>query len=217
MPTLPAFKQRSNLLPIIVLVLHVVGVVGTLVPATRPLTLSLTPVNLLVSALLLVVTHRDSGDSMLWFFLFTFLVGYFVEVLGIHTGFPFGEYQYGNTLGWKLLEVPLVIGVNWFLLAYCFGVIANQLPVPIVYKVLLAALGMVLLDFVIEPVAIRLDYWNWEEGNVPWSNYLGWLAVSIFMQVAFRMVQFSGNNLLAKWILMAQILYFGAIYTFLIF
>ena len=40
---------------------------------------------------------------------------------------------------------------------------------------------MVLLDIMIEPVAIELDFWQWEGGNIPLQNYLMWFIVALFM------------------------------------
>ena len=41
---------------------------------------------------------------------------------------------------------------------------------------------MVALDFIIEPVAIHLDFWTWQNGIIPIQNYIMWLLVSLLMQ-----------------------------------
>jgi putative membrane protein len=44
------------------------------------------------------------------------VAGFFIEAIGVNTGLIFGNYVYKTTLGWKFLETPLIIGVNWILL-----------------------------------------------------------------------------------------------------
>ena len=55
-----------------------------------------------------------------------FLTGMITEILGVQWGWIFGNYQYGDALGYKVLGVPLLIGVNWALLTIITGAIAQQ-------------------------------------------------------------------------------------------
>jgi putative membrane protein len=48
-------------------------------------------------------------------------------MLGVHTGILFGNYKYGNALGLKLNDVPILIGINWFIVVYACGMSALQL------------------------------------------------------------------------------------------
>ncbi len=122
---MPALSKKF--LPhFLIILLHIVGVAGTLLhPHLASWSSALTPVNLIVSTGILLACHPGALRSVLPPLLFCVLVGFGVEVLGVHTGFPFGRYTYGPVLGWKLLEVPLVIGVNWLLLIYAFFSIGN--------------------------------------------------------------------------------------------
>jgi putative membrane protein len=90
------------------------------------------------------------------------VVGFFVEVVGINTGYLFGQYTYGETLGYKWLDVPLMIGVNWWILTYSTGILARYLPLPAIGRAVVAAVLMVGLDACIEPVAVRFDFWQWQ-------------------------------------------------------
>ena len=45
-----------------------------------------------------------------------------LNITGANTGLIFGNYTYGNILGMKVLGVPLIIGLNWFIVMYCAGV-----------------------------------------------------------------------------------------------
>ncbi|WKN42883.1 carotenoid biosynthesis protein [Tunicatimonas pelagia] len=190
------------------LVAHLAGIIGLAWPVTRPYFQLVTPINLVVSATLLLLFHQQWNRAFVFFLMFTFLLGVGIEVIGVHSEVVFGAYQYGETLGLKVMEVPLVIGVNWFILSYCTGVICSQLSFPPLVKSLLAAIMMVALDFFIEPVAIFFDFWHWEAETVPLRNYLGWLAVAWIMQLAFVYLPFSKKNPLAIYLFMAQLVFF---------
>jgi putative membrane protein len=37
---------------------------------------------------------------------------------------------------------------------------------------------LTLFDLVMEPVAIALNYWRWDQGSVPIDNYITWFILS---------------------------------------
>ena len=130
---------------------YLAGIIGLLLPQTQQLFQLLTPFHLLLTAVLLFGFHKTWNASFILFCLITFLIGYGVEVAGVHTGLIFGEYWYGDAFGFKQLEVPLLIGLNWLVLVYVTGVICEPLRWPVSFKAAAAALLMVGLDAVIEP------------------------------------------------------------------
>jgi len=207
---MPALSKKF--LPhFLIILLHIVGVAGTLLPLTSELVVALTPVNLIVSTGILLACHPGAVKSVLPPLLFCVLVGFGVEVLGVHTGFPFGRYTYGPVLGWKLLEVPLVIGVNWFLLIYAFFSIGNFFKKPAL-RILFTALVMLLMDLLIEPVAIHLGYWSWTGGDIPIQNYLSWFVISLVMALVMQRYQPKLFNPVSVTLILSQILYFSAIF-----
>ena len=204
----PSQKFPPHLL---IIILHMVGAVGTLVPLTSDLVISLTPVNLLISTGILLTRHPGTLRSLLPPLLFCVVTGFGVEVLGVHTGFPFGTYTYGEVLGWKLLDVPLVIGINWFLLIYAFFSVGSFLKKP-GFRILFTALAMLLMDLLIEPVAIHLGYWAWPGGNIPLQNYLSWFVISAVMALVMHTYQPKLSNPVSVTLILSQILYFSAIF-----
>jgi len=158
---------------------------------------SFTPLNLLISVVLIfMVSTKMRGLGL--FFLISFTIGYLAEVIGTQTGFPFGNYQYLQNLGPKLIEVPILIGVNWFLMAYASRLWANSLLKSHLAQAILASLLMVMVDFFIEPVAATLGFWQWENDKIPVENYFGWLGVSFMVQLLFPKSLFDEKNLIAK-------------------
>ncbi|GAB5522564.1 MAG: hypothetical protein Roseis2KO_04360 [Roseivirga sp.] len=192
----------------LLLAMHIAGVIGLAIPESRELFQLLTPFNLLATATIIFHFEEKKTARYILFILATFLVGYLVEVAGVHTGIIFGQYSYGATLGLKLFEVPLAIGLNWAILIYATGLASNKLSLPKPIRALAGAAMMVLLDLIIEPVAIHLDFWSWALESIPIQNYLAWFLVSVALHLFFQYLPFSKNNPLAIRLLCIQALFF---------
>lgn len=109
-----------------------------------------------------------------------------VEWIGVHTGYLFGNYTYGAVLGPKMLGVPLIIGVNWAMLSILSAALIATLKLPYWLEVILASSLMVFLDFLMEPVAIKLGFWNWKNNSIPIYNYVCWFFTALFLQFFYR-------------------------------
>lgn len=136
------------------------------------------------------------------------LSGFGVEWLGVHSNFPFGSYQYGKALGYKLDGVPIIIGVNWFLMVVSTAAVANRIGGNRFLRSLLAATLMVIVDIPIEAVCEKLDYWHWQAGSAPLSNFAAWLGVGFIMQYFAQPWLKSLNNQLAFYYMIIVLLFF---------
>lgn len=180
---------------------YVVGVVGLSLPYTRDFFILLMAPSLLLTMGFLLLFHREWSPLKIVIFAAIALLGYFVETLGVLTGEVFGSYAYGHALGLIILETPLMIGVNWIMLVYCFWAIAGRLSWPVWLKVPMAALLMVAYDFILEPVAIRLDMWYWAGDVIPFQNYAAWFAISLFFFSLLAVLRIRIQNPLAAWLI----------------
>ena len=114
-------RSKQNIAVAVAILFHTIGLIGILF-FNAPFFAALTPFNLLLSALLLVYTQEEKSKSFFLFVLICFIVGFFVEWLGVNYGVLFGSYEYGQVLGLKFKNIPIIIGVNWFIIIYCCGV-----------------------------------------------------------------------------------------------
>lgn len=196
-------------LPItIIAVFHLVGFIGFLFsPAYFR---SLTPVNLLLSAVLVMVMSNQSKGLFFMTLLLVALAGYFIEVAGVKTGWIFGHYYYGSALGCKVLSTPLLIGVNWALLIYATNQWVNFENKYV--NVVVAALLMIGLDFFIEQSAARFDFWYWRGARIPLQNYIAWFLVSLGMNWFANKELSKKPNPTAKAFYVIQVLFFVALY-----
>ncbi len=197
---------------IIIVLFHIVGLYGFLTPALELLFIKLVPYHLLLMLGLMLVTVNDRSLGLIKFTVGVYLAGFFIEVIGVNTGQIFGDYIYGTALGIKLWATPLLIGVNWLILVYSTGVFLETFNFK--SKWLFSAFGAGILlgiDFLIEPVAIRFDYWSWFEGVIPVQNYLGWYVFSYCLFLFFSASNFNKKNKAAVVLLFAQLCFFLAL------
>ncbi len=199
--------RKFNLTPYL-LIFYSVGIAGLLIPQTRDLFQALVPFNLLLNIILLVIYHGKSDNGFLWKALVIVIAGIVVEIVGVNTGLIFGSYEYGTTLGPKVLHTPLMIGVNWLMLVYCSLVITSRFIESTYFRAIIGAAMLVVYDFALEPAAISLGMWNWG-GPVPLQNYIAWLLVSfvmIWFADRFRMV--NTENKIAAPLFFIQLAFF---------
>ena len=211
----------------VVSLMYVVGTLGLIFPFTQPYFKLASAFNLWVSLILLLLFHEEYNRSFVFTAIGIFLAGFFIEVIGVHTGAIFGEYWYGQTLGTKILEVPLVIGANWLLLIYCSATITQKFCEILkkylfknsnfdnVYlKAIFASLSMVCLDYLIEPVAIYLDFWHWQNEEIPIQNFQAWFLIALLLSYIFLKGRFIKSNTLAILLFFLQCAFFISINIF---
>ena len=188
--------------------LHAVGLTGVAVYDAN-LVLDLTVFNLLLSAaVILGFGHRVDT----WRWLLTAYLTYGVEVVGVQTGFPFGDYTYGTRLGPTLYDVPhdrgpLAAHPHWghVLVAALDSSCGTSRRPPAVRH---AASLMVAMDFIIEPVAMRTGYWQWAGGHIPVENYIAWWIIAFALAWGWRHTRTFRTNPAAGWLLVVQTLFF---------
>lgn len=169
--------SKHSILLAIIVIFHGVGLVG-LYSGSRDYFLELSPLNLLISISCLVLSLGFS-PRLVVDILLVGMIGFAVEWIGVHTGWLFGDYTYGENLGWKWMEIPLIISINWVMLSFSSIACILHLKIPDLVKALLSALLMTVLDVLIEPVAIQSDFWSWNTGTIPFYNYVCWFLISL--------------------------------------
>lgn len=107
-----------------------------------------------------------------------------VEWLGVHTGYPFGTYQYTPVLGATVLGVPLAIPFAWYATVVnswrlAQGILGDREKRSRIAVAVMVGILTVALDLILEPMASLVKYyWVWEWGTVPIYNYLSWFVFS---------------------------------------
>jgi len=204
--------SKTNLSILLIIVFHIVGFLGLTLTETRPFFLGLVPAHIILMAGILFVNFSKIPKENIFAVAIVIVTGYIIEVIGVHTGVIFGKYFYGYTLGFKVLSVPLVIGLNWFIVVFSVGgYLRSLLKSSKVLRTILGAFILVGLDYFIEPVAVKLGYWAWDGNIIPFQNYVGWFFVSLAMMAFYNYYNFKKTNPVYKTLFIAQLLFFIAL------
>lgn len=207
-------RNKMDSLSIGILVLfHIIGVVLML---TQENGAELSYLNLLLCSVLIILGEHSLRNAFISL-LIIYVGGYLIEYIGVHTGVLFGEYHYGKGLSTKYMGIPLIIGLNWFIIVVSSTSIAQLIRTPtLVTKtpdILIALIAGALctaLDFLIEPVAIKFDYWSWATETIPTFNYITWFGfASMFAFIYLKMsskINRVGQALFVIWALFFTIL-----------
>jgi uncharacterized membrane protein len=194
--------DRSDLIPVLFLILMIVVVLPSFLGP--PLYLMIIMLTLHVALFFgFSFTHGYQtlgGKTISVFFGITFVVTYVMEWLGTHFGILFGHYYYTNQLGPLLMDVPVVIPVQWFNMLYVCYIMANIILIRnndgasasisyqrILLSSVVVGLFMVSWDFINDPYMVGVGSWVWTDPmeffgltfqGIPLSNFLGWVLTS---------------------------------------
>ena len=213
----------------LLLLIHVAGGIGMIYFDTS-LFAKATPINLLAMVVLILWNQEGLNNRFYLAISTAFLIGFLSEVAGVNGGFLFGQYSYGNILGFKLMHVPVLISLNWFAVVYSsyvtaslmlrfFGYdVSNSTVIKLQYLIvqcLLAASIATFFDWLMEPAAVQLGFWAWENEIIPLFNFVSWFGISFFISVVFACFRLSNSNRFAPILLVVQSIFFLFLRIFL--
>ena len=193
----------------LVAIVYLVGFIGLSIPCTQHFFNQLTVLNLIASLTVLLYYHKNWRIKFIAWLLGCFLIGFLTELIGVNTGLLFGYYEYSDLLGFKLFNTPIMVGVLWAIVCYVVCVFLSRL-----YRgnwSIMAFAGaslLTLMDYFIEPVAIKLGWWEWEEVSVPIFNYISWFMIAFFIISAFFILDIKVKNKLVKPYALIFVLFF---------
>ncbi len=172
-------------------------------------------VNLLVLVGVLRMNRRGTFLLLSLLLVLTAMVFTFLaEAVGVHTGRVFGSYHYGSAMKLQLLEVPLIIPFNWVMLVLGMTSLIRSMGLPTWIVPVLAAFGLVLFDYTMEPVAVALDYWTWQDGVIPLQNYLAWFVIALLVSGATVLSRINLDKKILRYYVFIQWLFFLVLNVF---
>ena len=169
----------------IIWLFHICGMIG-ISYGNKEFFLAFTPINLFISFVLLFINQVQLEKPELNATLIIFFVGMISEILGVNYGLIFGDYVYLDNLGFKVLGVPVLIGINWIILTFITGSMSSYIIKNKYIAALTGAILMILLDLIIEPVAPLLGFWIFDLPTVPLQNYIGWFVIGLTTQYIYH-------------------------------
>ena len=222
--------KRENKMPLIIrqfiekteltfYLIYSIGIAGYAFRSLRPVMNRLTlPVLFFTAVYAFVRTYFDSGKEkrkllVLWSS-GVFVVTMILEILGVQHGLFFGEYNYGDVLGPRVLGVPLIIGINWLIVIIGATSFVRKYSGNIIILAVLTGLTAFLFDYLMEPGAIALGFWEWS-GPVPIKNYITWFTISCVSSLIAMSLKLDISRKWAQALLGAQIIFFLFIRLFI--
>jgi uncharacterized membrane protein len=112
-------------------------------------------------------------------------LGFLAEYVGHRTGFPFGSYDYTDTLGAEVGGVPIYIVCAWAMMGWPAFVAGRLVGRP----VLVGTVILVGWDLFLDPQMVGDGHWVWEQTGwptlhgIPVSNFVGWAIVGALMML----------------------------------
>jgi bisanhydrobacterioruberin hydratase len=219
--------SKKNIAITLALLFHVSGALGILFSPYKDWFVQNTPLNLCLMAGLLMFCQEEKNKNFWLFSIVCWCTGMVTEIIGVNTGLLFGNYAYGSVLGFKLMEVPLLIGLQWFVVVFCCGITLEHWhlwlqkkgfpsgPLARIWilssKIIDAALLATFFDFIMEPVAVKLSFWNWANNEIPFLNYACWFGISALLLLLMQWMPFSKKNQFAPHLLLIQTLFFATL------
>jgi putative membrane protein len=195
----------------LLLLFYFFGLIGISIDAYKSLFLPLTPFNLILTLFVFYKVNQDFSPKLFILSILIFLIGYSIETIGVATGVLFGSYTYGASFGFKILDTPLVIGINWLFLALSsYGVILFFTK-KAVWLIVLPPVLMTSLDVLVEPVAMKLGFWSWANDIIPLQNYVMWYLTSIVIHVLICFFRPNINAKISFTIIGVQVSFFGTL------
>ena len=172
---------------------------------------------------MLLHAYLSFGIKYAWRYLvLAGLFGYFIELLGVHSGWPFGIYSYDESLGFALFSVPVVVPFAWVMMVHPALVAARRVTRK--WTFLYGGALLAGWDLFLDPQMVAAGRWTWEVTgahipfvpDVPLSNFFGWLlagcAIVALLNVALPFERRKESaSLRAVTILLTWVLFSGFI------
>lgn len=186
------------------------GIIGIKNPEYSEWFLRNTPLNLSITfAIILINIHPRVRLKDLIAFAIPFFLGFITEALGVNYGLIFGNYSYGENLGFKFLNVPVIICINWVILTATTSDIAGQISKHWFLSAIIGSALMTSVDVLIEISAPRFDFWEFENGLVPLQNYIGWFFTAIFAHIGYQYFKVSTHKIISWHIVISIVVFFA--------
>jgi len=195
-------------LPLTFIVFYCVGLGLYFTPLTHNLFILITPYTL-VLVVVAIFSHHKKWDTKTTLVLSTiFILSIVVEIIGVATGKLFGVYEYGNGLGFKIVNVPVIIGLNWVFLVYTSNSIISKYTSKNILITVGAASLMVLYDIILEKAAPLIDMWSFSKNDPPIINYVTWFILALLFNWSIQKFKIDTHNRPARWLFFSQLGFF---------
>lgn len=133
-----------------------------------------------ILAFFLILKREYGNKRLLETLILAFAYGLLLEIINTHLS---RSYSYSDNFLFQIYGIPLAIAAGWAIIYYAARIAAEFYQLKWYQAPFFMALIAVIFDLVLDPIAIRLQFWFWrisadqEWFGVPYDNLIGWMAV----------------------------------------
>ncbi len=134
------------------------------------------------------------GGRGVWCCVAAAVVGSTADIVGVHSGVPFGHYEYADSLGPTIAGVPAVVALAWTMMAWPAALVARLLVDSTAARVLLGTWALASWDLFLDPQMVAAGHWRWAAPSphlpgvetVPLTDLAGWIVVSLLISLVVQ-------------------------------
>lgn len=190
------------------IIFYIVGIALFAFKSTQPLFISITPLALFMNIAIIFYFHKQWNLKSISIFSFIIIFSFLIEMLGVSSGRIFGNYIYDKGLGIKLMNTPLIIGINWLFLVYASQSIVSNYLKNIWYRITLSTCLMIFYDIIMEWVAPSMQMWHFTTPYPPIKNFIAWFFIALVFQMLVVAAKIKVDNYPAKMLFWLQMIFF---------
>ena len=138
-----------------------------------------------------------------------------IESIALITGIPYGKFTYNDQMGFRLFNlIPWTVGFAWSPILIGSGYISTLITKNKLFQTVLIILFLLLLDFIMDPGAVAIGFWHYDEisfiYSVPFSNFVGWIFSGSIGAIIW--LQFTQKIMVTKTSVLLLVSYFVNLY-----
>ena len=194
---------------IALVIFHAIGI-GLFLYLDEAPTLSY--LTILLSSVMVLIAEENRKKATI-VFVIIFILGYLIELIGVQTGYLFGQYEYQESMGPLAFGTPLVIGATWYATVAGAANVSRFVKAPVLSQSVLAGCLAVIMDMLIEQVAVPYGLWQWAAGEIPLYNYLCWFIFGTLFSLIYLKMN-NNKNKVAVHLFMIWIAFFSILTLF---
>jgi putative membrane protein len=202
-----------------ILIVYSLYLILTLLPFSREITINLSEffyfvINVVVFSF--IVKNNKKKLTALFLFIILALFGiYLLQIARLNNNEIFGSFWFGGALGHKITEVPFIASIFWTIAIFSSLSLSSKIVKAGILRIFLSSLFIVIFDFFLEPVAMKLNYWQWENKAVPVSNYIVWFITSTILAGTIMALKIEPRSQVSRSFFLIQTVFFIFLYIFL--
>ncbi len=205
--------SKPHITALWILSFFIFGIMGHSIDKTYNLMLLITPYVLLFFGILVLLPEILYNRRLLCWTVSAYLMTFIIESTGVATGLIFGNYSYSRILGPVFLDVPILIGFNWIIVVLGIIIILKKYIKSNISIIISTAIFCTFFDYIMEPAAVHMNYWHWENNIIPLKNYLAWFTTAAICASLFSFLKIKTDLKLPGYYFLIQTVFFISLNT----